>query len=226
MARARSATQITPDILLRAYSIGLFPMAESADDDRLFWVDPEQRGIVPLDGLVISRSLAKAVRTDRFTVRCDHDFAAVIAGCAAAAPDRPNTWINGRIRALFSTLHDQGRVHSVEAYRDGQLAGGLYGLRIGAAFFGESMFHRVTDASKVCLVHLVARLRAGGFRLLDSQFITPHLETLGAVEIPRADYRRRLAEAVAAEARFGAADVMSGTAALAALQDAAFLADR
>lgn len=220
MARARSATQITPDILLRAYSIGLFPMAESATDDRLFWVDPEQRGIVPLDGLVVSRSLAKAVRTDRFTVRCDHDFAGVIAGCAASAADRPSTWINERIRALFGALHEQGRVHSVEAYRDGQLAGGLYGLQIGAAFFGESMFHRAADASKVCLVHLVARLRAGGFRLLDSQFTTPHLATLGAVEIPRADYRRRLAEAVAAEATFGGRDALSGAAALAILRAA------
>lgn len=220
MARARSATQITPDILLQAYSIGLFPMAESATDDRLFWVDPEQRGILPLDGLVVSRTLAKTVRSDRFAVRCDHDFAGVIAACAACSTDRPSTWINDRIRALFGVLYEQGVVHTVEAYRDGKLAGGLYGLQIGGAFFGESMFHRVTDASKVCLVHLVAHLVAGGFQLLDSQFTTPHLETLGAVEIPRADYRRRLAQAIATDAAFASADVMSGAAALAILRAA------
>lgn len=219
MARARSATHITPDTLLQAYGIGLFPMAESATDDRLFWVDPEQRGILPLEGLVVSRSLAKTVRSDRFAVRCDHDFAGVIAGCAACSGDRPSTWINDRIRTLFGALYEQGLVHTVEAYRDGELAGGLYGLQIGGAFFGESMFHRATDASKVCLVHLVARLLAGGFQLLDSQFTTPHLETLGAVEIPRADYRRRLADAIAAPAVF-ANDPMAGATALAILRDA------
>lgn len=205
---------------MQAYSIGLFPMAESATDDRLFWVDPERRGILPLDGLVVSRSLAKTVRSDRFVVRCDHDFAGVIAACAACSTDRPSTWINDRIRTLFGALYEQGVVHTVEAYRDGALAGGLYGLQIGGAFFGESMFHRATDASKVCLVHLVAHLVAGGFQLLDSQFTTPHLETLGAVEIPRADYRRRLAQAIATEAAFANASVMSGAAALAILPGA------
>ncbi len=224
MARARSATEITPEILLQAYSIGLFPMSESATDDRLFWVDPEWRGIFPLDGLIVSRSLAKAVRSDRFTMRSDHDFEAVIAGCAAAAPDRPSTWINGRIRGLFATLFAQGRVHTIEAYRDGELVGGLYGLRLGGAFFGESMFRRATDASKVCLVHLVARLIAGGFSLLDSQFTTPHLETLGAIEIARATYRERLAVAVLEEATFrpfGPDNAIPGAAALALIEGAA-----
>ena len=201
MARART-TAITPELLLQAYSIGLFPMAESATDERLFWVDPEVRGIFPLEGLVVSRSLGKTVRADRFEIRADHDFPAVIAGCAAAAADRPSTWINARIRDLFGALFDQGHAHTVEAYRDGLLVGGLYGLQIGGAFFGESMFHRATDASKICLVHLVARLRAGGFDLLDSQFTTPHLETLGAVEVPRTAYRHRLAQAIERQATF------------------------
>ena len=187
---------ITPQILLRAYAMGLFPMAEGADDPSLFWLDPEYRGIFPLDGMIVSRSLAKTVRQDRFSVLVDRDFDAVMAACAEATPERPETWINGQIRQLYRTLFDMGHAHTVEAYRDDALVGGLYGVALGAAFFGESMFHRQTDASKVCLLHLAARLRDSGYHLLDTQFVTPHLATLGAVEVPRARYRKRLAEAV------------------------------
>jgi len=202
MARARDQFEITGDILLRAYSIGLFPMAESAEDENLFWVDPEMRGIFPLDGMIISRSLAKAIRSDRFEVRVDHDFDQVIDACATSAPGRDKTWINGRIRKLYRQLFDHGRVHTVETWQDGKLAGGLYGVHLGAAFFGESMFHRKTDASKVALAHLAARLVRGNFHLLDAQFVTPHLASLGAIEMPKEAYRRRLAEAMAYQANF------------------------
>ncbi len=194
--------EITPQVLLRAYSIGMFPMADSADDPTLFWVDPEERGIFPLNGLIVSRSLAKLVRSDRYEVRVDQDFDAVIEGCAGGGADRPKTWINQRIRKLYGDLFHQGFVHTVEAWRDGELVGGLYGVQMGGAFFGESMFHTARDASKVALVHLVARLRAAGASLLDTQFVTPHLETLGAIEIPRAEYHRRLDEALGSAADF------------------------
>lgn len=184
---------ITPEILLRAYAMGIFPMAESADDPGLFWLEPKTRGIIPLDGLHISRRLARTVRSDTFTIRADHDFEGVIAGCAASADGRDSTWINARIRELYGALFDMGHCHTIEAYDDkGALVGGLYGVRLGAAFFGESMFHRARDASKVALVHLVARLIAGGFTLLDTQFVTPHLATFGAVEISRKIYLGRL----------------------------------
>lgn len=202
MARSRDKFEITTDILLRAYSIGLFPMAESADDPNLFWVDPEVRGVFPLDGLIVSKSLAKTVRSDRFEIRVDHDFFAVIDACASAYEDRENTWINGRIRKLYGQLFDEGHVHTVEAWRDGELVGGLYGVHLGGAFFGESMFHRETDASKVALVHLAARLLKGGFSLLDAQFVTPHLASLGAIEVSQQAYRLRLADAVARERDF------------------------
>ena len=222
MGHQRPPPAITPQILLRAYAIGLFPMAEGADDPTLFWLDPEQRGVFPLDGMVVSRSLGKALRQDRFEVVVDRDFDAVLEGCAAPAPDRPETWINDQIRSLYRQLFDAGYAHTVEAYRDGELVGGLYGVALGAAFFGESMFHRRTDASKICLLHLAARLRAGGYRLLDTQFVTPHLATLGAVELPRARYRKRLAEAVK---RPGGAQAwrrtpMSGAEVLGILSDA------
>ena len=204
MTRARDRLDITPDILLRAYSIGLFPMAESAADPNLFWVDPEERGIFPLDGLVITRSLAKTVRSDRFEIRTDTDFDGVVDGCAEGGPGREGTWINARIRTLYRALYDMGRVHTIEAWADGTLVGGLYGVAIGAAFFGESMFHRRTDASKVALVHLVARLRAGGFRLLDTQFVTDHLASLGAIAVPKRAYHLLLADAVVRRADFWA----------------------
>ena len=200
MSRATKPPEITPDLVLQAYSIGLFPMAENAQKDHLFWVDPEARGIFPLDGLIVSKSLAKTVRSDRFEIRIDSDFDAVIEGCATSSPERGQTWINGPIRRLYRALFERGNVHTVEAWSDGALAGGLYGVSLGAAFFGESMFHKSRDASKVALVHLVARLRRGGFRLLDTQFVTPHLERLGAIEVPRVKYKGLLEEAISLSA--------------------------
>ncbi len=195
-------TTITPHILLRAYAAGIFPMAESAEDNALYWIEPEERGVIPLDGLHVSRSLRRRVRQRRFEIRIDSDFAAVIAVCAAKTAERKTTWINSRIRSLYTQLHKMGCCHSVECWRDGRLAGGLYGVRIGAVFFGESMFSRETDASKVALVHLVARLRAGGFQLLDAQFVNPHLSRLGAASVAKGDYHRRLEPALAADADF------------------------
>lgn len=192
--------EITPEILLKAYAAGIFPMAEDADDPSLFWVEPKTRGIVPLDAVHVSRRLARTIRRDVFEIRVDADFEAVIAGCAAPDDDRERTWINARIRRLYGDLFDLGHCHTVEAWRDGQLVGGLYGVRLGAAFFGESMFHRERDASKVAFVHLCARLRTAGFRLLDAQFVTEHLASLGAVEVPRATYRALLSGAVEEEA--------------------------
>jgi leucyl/phenylalanyl-tRNA--protein transferase len=197
---------ITPQILLRAYAAGIFPMAESADDSALYWVEPEERGIIPLDGLKVSQSLRKSVRRKLFEIRIDHDFSAVIRECAARAPGRKSTWINNRIVALYSQLHRMGCCHSVECWQDGKLVGGLYGVRIGAVFFGESMFSRVTDASKVALVHLVARLNYGGFRLLDAQFVNPHLERLGAMQVPKARYHEIMEPLLALEANFFAFD--------------------
>jgi leucyl/phenylalanyl-tRNA---protein transferase len=199
MARHQEHQEITSDLLLQAYRCGIFPMAESADDPQLHWYEPKKRGIMPLDGFHIARSLAKKVRSDRFEVVADRDFDAVIAACAEAAPGRENTWINGPIRRLYRELFDKGHCHTVEAYRDDQLVGGLYGVAIGGAFFGESMFHRATDASKAALVHLVARLRAGGYRLLDAQFVTQHLSSFGAIEVDRSIYQVLLGQALAAK---------------------------
>lgn len=190
------AIHITPEILLKAYAAGIFPMAEDADDPSLFWVEPRERGVIPLSGFKVARRLARTVRADVFEVRVDGDFDAVIAHCAASKEGRDKTWINARIRRLYAELFDLGHCHTVEAYRDGRLVGGLYGLRLGAAFFGESMFHRERDASKVALVHLVARLKRGGFTLLDTQFVTDHLAQFGAVEVPRRLYKRLLRDAV------------------------------
>jgi leucyl/phenylalanyl-tRNA---protein transferase len=195
-------TSITPQILLKAYAAGIFPMAESAEDNALYWIEPEERGVIPLDGLRVSRSLRKRVRRRHFGIRIDSDFAAVIEACAARTAARQTTWINSRIRSLYIQLHRMGCCHSVECWRDGRLAGGLYGVRIGAAFFGESMFSRQTDASKVALVHLVARLRAGGFMLLDAQFVNPHLTRLGAVAVAKGDYHQLLEPALAADGDF------------------------
>jgi leucyl/phenylalanyl-tRNA---protein transferase len=200
--------RLTPAMLLRAYAAGVFPMAESADDPNLFWVDPTRRGIIPLDGFHIPRRLTRILRRGAFAVRCDSDFAGVVRGCAEAGETRPSTWINDEIVRLYTALAAQGHAHSVECWLDSgngdELVGGLYGVSLGGAFFGESMFSRVTDASKVALVHLVARLRLGGYRLLDTQFVTPHLRRFGAVEISRARYHRLLADALGYSARFPA----------------------
>jgi leucyl/phenylalanyl-tRNA--protein transferase len=192
----RKSPGITPEILLRAYSIGLFPMAESADDPEIFWVEPDLRGVLPLDGFHVSKSLAKTIRRKPFDIRFNHDFDAVIAACAAETGDRPSTWINQTIKTLYSTLHRIGHAHSVEAWDGDELVGGLYGVSLGSAFFGESMFSRRTDASKICLVHLVERLRAKGFTLLDTQFTTEHLKTFGAIDVPKTEYALLLANAM------------------------------
>ncbi|MBI1867444.1 MAG: leucyl/phenylalanyl-tRNA--protein transferase [Methylocystis sp.] len=202
MSRPTASLAITPQLLLRAYSIGLFPMAESARNDALFWVDPQERAVFPLASFKVSRSLAKIIRSDRFEIRIDHDFDAVIEACAARTPQRENTWINSEIKRLYGDLFDLGFVHTVESWKDGRLVGGLYGVALRAAFFGESMFHRETDASKVALAHLVARLRRGGFRLLDTQFLTDHLASLGAIEIARETYHGLLDDALKASADF------------------------
>lgn len=198
MAGRRSRhPEITPELLLRAYSIGLFPMADSADDPELFWVEPDMRGVIPLDDFHVSRSLAKTIRKSPFDIRFDSAFDAVLAACAEAAPDRPSTWINAKIKSLYGTLHRMGHAHSVEAWEGDQLVGGLYGVSLGAAFFGESMFSRRTDASKICLVHLVERLKDHGFRLLDTQFTTEHLKTFGAIDVPKIEYEDMLTNALA-----------------------------
>jgi len=193
---------LTPDILLRAYAAGIFPMAETAEDPELFWVDPERRGVLPLDKFHLPRRLARTLRREIFEIKIDRDFEGVIRGCAEAAPDRPQTWINREIVALYSELHRSGQAHSIEAWRQGRLAGGLYGVSLGGAFFGESMFSRETDASKAALATLVALLRKGGYRLLDVQFVTEHLRRFGAIEIPRARYHRILGEAIKTPAYF------------------------
>jgi leucyl/phenylalanyl-tRNA--protein transferase len=189
-------TTITPDILLKAYAAGIFPMAESADDDTIYWIDPDHRGIIPLDRFHVPRRLRRTVRTQRFEVRVDTAFGDVLDACAQSAPERPTTWINDRIRTLYGGLHASGHCHSIECWRDGRLVGGLYGVSLGSAFFGESMFSRETDASKVALVHLVARLVSGGYTLLDTQFVTEHLTRFGAIEIPRDAYRKLLTDAL------------------------------
>ncbi|MAF47175.1 MAG: leucyl/phenylalanyl-tRNA--protein transferase [Rhodospirillales bacterium] len=200
--RSREQFKLTPDILLRAYMAGIFPMAESRDRPELFWVDPEVRGIIPLDQLHISRSLRKTVRRRAFEIHCDRDFDGVIRGCAGANGERDDTWINSEIMQLYGKLFQMGFVHTVECWKDGELAGGLYGVAIKGAFFGESMFSNVRDASKVALVHLAARLCHGGYKLLDTQFITEHLEQFGAYEVPRDEYHSMLDNALVQEARF------------------------
>jgi len=220
---ANLLVEITPQVLLKAYACGIFPMAESADDPGLYWIEPEHRGVIPLDGVRVSRRLARTVRSDRFEIRVDHDFGAVIAACAAPVEGRRTTWINRRIRKLYRDLFDIGHCHTVEAYEGDQLVGGLYGVDLGGAFFGESMFHRTRDASKVTLVHLAARLRHGGYRLLDAQFVTDHLVTLGAVELARRDYHKVLEDALSSkgdffswprERRVGGAEALAALSAL------------
>ncbi len=205
MASRESAhVEITPEVLLKAYACGIFPMAESAEDPTLYWIEPEMRGVIPLAGFHVPKRLARTVRTTALSVLCDRDFDAVIAGCAEPRVGRARTWINARIRLLYRGLHTRGHCHTVEVYDGAELVGGLYGVSLGAAFFGESMFHRTRDASKIALVHLVARLKAGGYRLLDTQFVTDHLRTFNAVELPRRQYQKLLEAAVAAKADFAA----------------------
>lgn len=202
MADRRGQTEVTPELLLRAYRIGLFPMAERRDADRLHWLDPPMRGIQPLDRFHLGKRLFRTVAGETYEARCDSAFEAVLEGCAAPAPDRAETWINRDIFRLFSALFRMGHAHSVESWDGDRLVGGLYGVALGGVFIGESMFSRARDASKVALVHLVARLRLGGFVLLDTQFVTEHLAQFGAVEIPRLEYRRRLAHALTVPATF------------------------
>jgi leucyl/phenylalanyl-tRNA--protein transferase len=217
-SRDNAHIEITPEVLLKAYACGIFPMAESADDPALYWIEPERRGVVPLESFHVPGRLARTVRSDRFSVVCNRAFDAVIAGCAEPQPGRQRTWINTRIHNLYRGLFQLGHCHSVEVYEDELLVGGLYGVSLGAAFFGESMFHRARDASKVALVHLVARLKAGGYRLLDTQFVTDHLKTFGAVAVSRRQYHKLLEAAIAARADFAALPLeraMSGDEALA-----------
>ena len=197
--------QLDVNLLLRAYAAGVFPMSDSRDATDIFWVEPHRRGILPLDHFHLSRSLAKTIRNDHFRVTVDEAFGDIIAACAEPAHDRPKTWINRQIEAACLTLHSRGHAHSIEVWDGDHLAGGLYGIALGGAFFGESMFSRARDASKVALVHLVARLRLGGFVLLDTQFLTPHLSQFGAHEISRADYKRRLNAATGIAAAWPAA---------------------
>lgn len=183
---------ITPEVLLKAYSCGIFPMAENAEDDELFWIEPKHRGIIPFENFHVPKRLARTIRSGKFEVRIDQDFEAVLNGCAAPRPDRPSTWINPRIRELYTELFNKGHCHTVEVYRENKLVGGLYGVELNAAFFGESMFSFERDASKVALVYLVARLKHAGFTLLDTQFLTEHLSTFGAIEVNRDEFQRLL----------------------------------
>jgi leucyl/phenylalanyl-tRNA--protein transferase len=203
-SRENAFVEITPEVLLKAYACGIFPMAESADDPALYWIEPDMRGVIPLEGFHLPARLARTVRATPFTVHVDRDFAAVIDGCAEPKPDRGRTWINARIRRIYAALFAGGHCHTIEVYDGDALVGGLYGVSLGRAFFGESMFHRARDASKIALVHLVARLKAGGYRLLDTQFVTPHLKTFGAVEVPKRRYHRLLEEAISGHADFAA----------------------
>ncbi|MAO54466.1 MAG: leucyl/phenylalanyl-tRNA--protein transferase [Rhodospirillaceae bacterium] len=203
MSRRNDTQESLPaELLLRAYAAGIFPMAESRDDPQVFWVDPKQRGVLPLDRFHISKSLHKVLKKGEFLVRANSAFERVLDECAAPGPGRRDTWINEPIREAVIELHHLGFAHSMETWKDGKLVGGLYGVALRGAFFGESMFSRATDASKVALCHLVARLRMGGFRLLDTQFVTDHLKTFGCEEIPAREYQKRLEAALDYQARF------------------------
>jgi leucyl/phenylalanyl-tRNA--protein transferase len=203
--RGQGDQGLTPELLIRAYAAGIFPMAESAEDPAVFWVDPKVRGVLPLDAMHVPRRLQRTVKNGAFEVRCDAAFARVIDFCAKSRPGSRETWINRPIRDAMIGLHRMGLAHSVETWREGLLVGGLYGVALGGAFFGESMFSLERDASKVALVNLVARLRLGGFRLLDVQFTTDHLKRFGVVEIPGRAYLDRLEQALAVERAFPAA---------------------
>jgi leucyl/phenylalanyl-tRNA--protein transferase len=211
--RRRDREIITPELLLRAYACGIFPMADSAEDPTLYWVEPRLRGLLPLDRFHVPRRLARTVRADIYDIAIDCDFDAVIAACAEERAGRRTTWINAPIRRLYGELFRMGHAHSVEARCGGELVGGLYGVQLGAAFFGESMFSESRDASKVALVHLAALLRASGFTLLDTQFLTSHLEQFGGIEVPRSDYIRRLDIAAGQMAEFRT-EPLRGTEAL------------
>ena len=202
MSRRDSNSEISPELMLRAYAAGIFPMAKSKSAETVFWVDPRERGILPLDKFHIPKSLRKTVRQNRFDIRCDHAFSKTLEECARPTLGRRDTWINADIERCVNELHAMGFAHSVECWQGGKLVGGLYGISIGSAFFGESMFSRVADASKVALVHLVARLKLGGFRLLDTQFVTDHLERFGVIEIPTRDYLVLLEDALKYQAVF------------------------
>jgi leucyl/phenylalanyl-tRNA---protein transferase len=202
--RSSDDFELTPELMLRAYTVGVFPMAESRDATSVSWIDPRNRGILPLDTLHISKSLKKTVRRQVFEVRCNHDFATIIGECGRRTPDRGETWINPQIEQAVIALHHMGYAHSVESWIDGEMVGGLYGVALGGVFFGESMFSRATDASKVALIHLVARLRIGRFKLLDTQFVTDHLKNFGAIEIPARDFLKRLEAALAVHCLFPA----------------------
>jgi leucyl/phenylalanyl-tRNA---protein transferase len=222
-SRESALVDITPEVLLKAYACGIFPMAESAEDPALYWIEPEHRGIIPLDRFHVPNRLARTVRSSRFMVVVDRDFDAVVDGCSQPMRGRTRTWINARIRSLYRKLYERGDCHTVEVYEGGDLVGGLYGVSLGRAFFGESMFHRARDASKVALVHLVARLKAGHYRLLDTQFVTEHLRMFGAIEVSRPAYHKLLDAALVGEGNFGALAVdrpISGSAALARLATA------
>ena len=214
-------TRLDPETLLNCYRRGVFPMAESHDDPRLFLVDPDLRGILPLDAFHVPRRLRRTVRQDVFELTLNKAFTRVLEGCAAPSPGRENTWINPLITNLFAKLHREGHAHSIEVWQDGRLVGGLYGVAMAGAFFGESMFSRTRDASKVALVHLVARLIARGYTLLDAQFHNPHLEQFGLIEIHRADFRAMLSDALDRDCRFDdGKPMMTGDAALKAIESA------
>jgi leucyl/phenylalanyl-tRNA--protein transferase len=205
--------EITPQVLLKAYACGIFPMAESAEDNALYWIEPERRGILPLDRMHVPKRLARTIRSGGFEVKVDKNFEAVIEGCAAPRSGRRSTWINGRIRGLYRELFALGHCHTVEVWQDGELTGGLYGVHLGRAFFGESMFSRARDASKIALVYLVARLRYGGFSLLDTQFVTGHLAKFGAIEVSRDEFQRFLEAALGGGFAQGSGSAASGAAA-------------
>ena len=223
---ARGAIEITPQVLLKAYACGIFPMAESADDPALYWIEPQQRGLLPLDRLHIPQRLRRTLRQDHFEIRVDSDFQAVIAGCAAAKTGRNTTWINGRIRQLYGELFARGHCHTVESWLDGKLVGGLYGVQLQSAFFGESMFSTARDASKIALLHLVARLIHGDFLLLDTQFVTEHLRQFGAREVERGEFQGLLEVALQRDADFRALPNDCAPEQIVAIIDAAAQKDR
>lgn len=200
------AVELTPELILRAYQAGIFPMAESAESVDLFWVSPERRGVIPLESFHVSRSLRKTLKSHPYAIKVDSDFDGVIEGCATAGTERESTWINPEIRRLYGELFRRGNVHTVEVWDGPALVGGLYGVSIGAAFFGESMFHRKTDCSKIAMAYLGERLKAGNYRLLDTQFVTDHLRTFGGIELPREDYEILLGEALRHQSDWTALD--------------------